>query len=305
MEKKIFLTVDGSERNREAVSELGSLFKDQPECHFMLFHCAEQYSSLFVEVGRGRGDKAIRRARNALLDIGFPEDRIEQKVKNDSYDPTHDILKEAKNQGIWTIALARKGQSNLEKFLLGSVSNKVAHYGDLLTVWVVDTPLHKSQEVLIAVKGNEDCRMLAKYAGEYFGSILGLKFTLLHLIPPMPPAFWDDGHILAPEERDKRDAQVAQWRSGYALEAEGYLSEGRKIMVESGVPLENVEVSVKETVEGIARDLLNMIAAKPYRIAVIGKNSFHGKTPFLLGSRADKILNNARGAILCMVDSPK
>lgn len=54
---------------------------------------------------------------------------------------------------------------------------------------------------------------------------------------------------------------------------------------------------------GIARDLLEEIARERYQMVMIGKKSLQKKTPFLLGSFANKLLHNAKGVILCLVDS--
>ena len=54
--------------------------------------------------------------------------------------------------------------------------------------------------------------------------------------------------------------------------------------------------------EGIARDLLIEMDAHKFQVVVMGKKSFHERKPFLMGSHAAKILQNAKGVILCLVD---
>ncbi len=81
------------------------------------------------------------------------------------------------------------------------------------------------------------------------------------------------------------------------------MSKGRDLLMARGVPENNVEITIRVTKEGIARDLLNDIAARQYEFVVIGKKSFEEKKPFLMGSHAHKVLQNAKGSILCMVDA--
>jgi nucleotide-binding universal stress UspA family protein len=38
-------------------------------------------------------------------------------------------------------------------------------------------------------------------------------------------------------------------------------------------------------------------------MVVMGKKSFHERKPFLMGSHANKVLQNVKGAVLCLVDS--
>jgi hypothetical protein len=54
--------------------------------------------------------------------------------------------------------------------------------------------------------------------------------------------------------------------------------------------------------EGVASDLINEIELNHYKIVLIGKKSFNKKTSYLLGNRANKILYNVRGVILCLLD---
>lgn len=214
MQKKILFAVDGSDRCLDALATVGELFKDQSDCDLELFHSVQEFSNIYTveadEVDTSKafakraariGDHVLEAASDVLLASGFPADRIQHKVNLESEDPAEDILTRARAEGISTIALGRRGLSKVEGFLLGSVSNKVAHYSGRTAVWIVDTPVHQSRKVLLAVEGFQDCLALTHYAGEFFGSIPGLQFTLLHLISPVPPAFWDDGHILSPEEK--------------------------------------------------------------------------------------------------------
>lgn len=315
MKKKILFAVDGSQKCLDALTTVGELLKDHSDCDLELFHSVQEFSNLYTieadEVDTSKafakraariGDHVLQAASDVLLASGFPADRIQHKVNLASEDPAEDILKRARAEGISTIALGRRGLSKVEEFLLGSVSNKVAHHSGRTAVWIVDTPVHQSRKVLLAVEGVQDCLALTHYAGEFFGSIPRLEFTLLHLIPPVPPAFWDDGHILSPEEKKDRKAHAEKWRSEWMKQAEKYMSEGRNFLVQKGVPPENVTTTIVPTREGVASDLLNEIEDKHYEIVLMGKKSFHKKTPYLLGNRANKTLHKARGVILCLLD---
>jgi nucleotide-binding universal stress UspA family protein len=315
MQKKILFAVDGSDRCFDALSGVGELLKDQSDCDLELFHSVQELSKAYnveadgVDASRvfasrveKIGNAILEKSKGVLLASGFPTERTQVKVELGSEDPAEDILRRAHANGISTIALGRRGLSKIGRFLLGSVSNKVAHYCDRGTVWIVDTPIEQSRKVLLAVEGVQDCLVLTRYTGEFFSSIPGLEFTLLHLVPPIPPAFWDDGHILSPEERQDRKAYVEKWRSEWMKQAEEYMGEGRDFLVQKGVPPENVTITIVPTREGITSDLLNEIENQHYEIVLIGKKSFHKKTPYLLGNRANKILHKARGIILCLLD---
>jgi nucleotide-binding universal stress UspA family protein len=318
MTKQILLAVDGSERGFEAVSIVGNLIKDHPGLHLSLFHCVLEVASLLPgELNTGlnaspmptpvdqerQGKTIFEEALRRLQPTGFPESRITFKLKAFSVDPAQDIVTEAESGTIRTIAVGRRGLNRLQNILLGSVSSRVAQYARQHTVWIVDTPVHDSREVLVAMEGLPDARAITTYLAEFIAPIPRLKYTLIHLAPPVPPTLWDDGHILSPAEQGERQRDLDRWQSDYRQRVECFLTEGRDLLIQKGVPEQDVTVVVQPTREGIARDLLNEVAVRKCHLVVMGKRSFQEKKPFLLGSHANKILQNLKDSILCLVDS--
>ena len=318
MDKKMLLAVDGSPKGFEAVSILGSLLKGQSDLKLLVFHCVQQLAriapgELCMNVEETCrlpfsdqekiGNFVLQEANRRLVEAGFPRDRIELELQLDSTDPALDILAEASKKGIRTIAVGRRGRGQLESLLLGSVSSKVAQYSKDRTVWIIDTPVHQSGKVLVAIEGAPDSRALTQYTAEYVSGITGLSYTFMHLMPPIPPTFWDDGHILGSAEQKDRQSRIDSWRSDWTGRVEKYMTEGRTELARQGIAEDKVDTFILQTKEGIARDLLNEIAEHQFQLVVMGKKSFHERKPFLLGSHANKVLQNAEGAILCLVDS--
>jgi nucleotide-binding universal stress UspA family protein len=316
--KKILVAVDGSEKGYEAVSIVGDFLKSHPDIEMALFHCVPEVAGLLPgELFAGLestvktsladqqkvGNVVFSECRRRLVDVGFPEHKINVRLKLDSADPAEDIQLEAGSQGIRSIAMGRRGRSQLETLLLGSVSSKVALYSRHHSVWIVDTPVYKTRKVLVAMEGLPDARVLIDYVAEVLAPIPELQYHFIHLMPPVPPTFWDDGHILGPDEQRDRQARVEKWRSVWKKNVEQFMLEGRNLLTAGGVPEENLEVTITLTKEGIARDLLNEIAAKQYQLVVMGKKSFDERKPFLMGSHAHKVLQNVKGSIICMVDA--
>ncbi len=318
MDKKLLCAVDGSPRGLDSVSVLGNLLKDQQEITLVLFHCVQQLArmlpgELAVDVEgstglpqvdlRKLGNKVLEESKRRLTEAGFPEDRIEVKLRVDSIDPGQDIMSEAVTSSIRSVALGRRGRSTIEALLIGSVSSKVAQYAKDRTVWIVDTPVPQSRRVLIAMEGAPDCRALAKYTADFIAPIPGLKYTFLHLMPPVPPTFWDDGHILGSSEQKDRQSRVEKWATDWIRKVEGFMSEARSMLAARGVPERSIETRIEPTKEGVARDLLNEIKRHEFQLVVLGKKSFHERKPFLLGSHANKILQNTKNSVLCLVDA--
>ena len=317
MDKSILFAVDGSESSLQVASVLGKLLKDQTRNDILVFHCVQQLATIYpgeiaeiqssdrssTDLQKKLGDAVLGSSRNALEEAGFPVNRIRLELGLGCLDPAQDILAKAEAERIRTIALGRRGRSTLQSLLLGSVSSKVAHYARYRTVWIVDSEVDQTNKVLIAMAGLPDSRALTYYATEFLAPIPQMHYTLFHIMPPVPPTFWDDGHILGPEEQKDRQSRINNWRQEWTRKVEKFMDEACHSIVEQGVPAINVEKRIVQTKEGIARDLLNEINLGRYQMVVMGKKSFHERKPFLMGSHANKVLQNIERAILCLVDA--
>ena len=316
--QKFLMAVDGSNRCNDVIASLAKILKDVPDCNVLLYHCVQSLSGshyyralselpqqyeISAEAEKRMGGEILEQSRNILLENGFSQAKIELQLKLNSGDPAMDIVAEAKKKDIGAIVLGRRGLSRVATILVGSVSRKVAEYSGSTPVWVVDATLHQSQKVLIAVQGMPGGRMLNRHAAENIAHLPYSEYTFIHLMPPMPPYLWDDGHILNPEERSTRQSQIDQWQAGYKKQFQEVMEEGKDALVQRGINPDKVKMRVEPTKVGIARDLLAEIAREQYQMVIIGKKSLQKKTPFLLGSFANKLLHNARGVILCLVGS--
>ena len=315
--RKVLIATDGTQKGLEMVSALGRLLKDRKDIGVVLFHCVQQVAALLPEdlcmdvvdscklpcdSQEKLGRAVLIASSSSLIEAGFPEANLEVRLKIESVDPAGDIIEQAKIEGIRTIAVGRRGRSPVGALLLGSVSAKVAQYAADRVVWVVDTPLNDSQNVLVAMEGTPEARALADYSSEYFVGCSDLNYSFVHIIPPLPPEFWDDGHILNESEQEQRRARIEKWRTEWTGGVERCMAQGRDILAGSGADPRKVETMVLPTREGIARDLLTEIDAHKFAIVVMGRKSFREKKPFALGSHASKILQNSKGVILCLVN---
>ncbi len=314
--RTLLLAVDGTQRGLETVSIMGRLLKDQEDMKIVLLHCVQQVVTLLPEdlcmdieetsrlpsEAQDRVGQAVLKASSRrLIDAGFPEANVEFRLKLDSVDPALDIIDQANIEQIRTIVVGRRGRSQAEVLLLGSISGKVAHYARDKAVWIVDAPVSDSTKVLIAMEGVPEDRELASYTAELLGPCPGLSYTFMHIMPPMPPKFWDDGHILDSAEHKVRQSRIEKWMAEWTETVGGYMSEGRDLLLERGGGEQRVESLILSTREGIALDLLNEIDVHKFHIVVMGKTSFRERNPFLMGSHSSKILHHARAVILCLV----
>ena len=317
MKKEMLLAVDDSSECLQAMETVVRLLSSDPTVHFCVLHClppltrlrpgeiwdAESTRVHVEKRQKEEAEKVFQQLKAVFHAQGIPEERVAFRMKAETPDPGGAILEEAKSRGIRTLVLGRRGRSPTQSLLLGSVSSRVAHYAEHRTVWVAAPPVHETRKVLIAVEGHPHCRMLTHYVSEWLAPVPGLKYTILHLLPRIPPTFWDDGHILNERERKDRASEMERWRREWLNKVEKFMDEARHALEANGVPRDAVEIKIVPIKEGIARDLLKEVSRNRYQMIVIGRRSIEEKKPFLLGSHANKILHHAKATTVCLVGS--
>ena len=112
------------------------------------------------------GQAVLQASLRKLTEAGFPKANVELRLKLDSLDPALDIIDQADIERIRTIVVGRRGRSQVEALLLGSISGKVAQYARDKIVWIVDTPVNDSMKVLIAMEGVPEVRELSYYSAD-------------------------------------------------------------------------------------------------------------------------------------------
>lgn len=317
MEKKILVAVDGEQKSLEAVSVLGKVVKNLPHVHLVLFHSLQPTSAISPGELCTRlescnppptGDREkigrciLDEARCRLTASGFPENRIETRLKVDGGDAARDILVESDALGIDTVALGRHGRGQVKGFLLGSVSNKVAMYARNKNVWIVDTPINETNKVLISVQEAPGSCKLVEYASEFFGGTTFMDFTLMHILPPVPPTYWDDGHILDEAERKERQQRIERWKSDTLRMVEQQAAQECDIMKVRGIPESHLKQLVLPAKQGVALDTLNEIEEHKFSMVIIGRNAPADRRTDIIGGQANRVLQGARGTIICLVN---
>jgi nucleotide-binding universal stress UspA family protein len=140
--KRILLIVDGSEQAFEVV-KYASKFFNPDETEVVLFHVMDQVPDAFwdwekdplvphhleyMQAWEGQKKKKVEafmsKAREVLMDAGFPRDGIEASIQRRKEGIARDIIVESSG-GYNALLLGRKGQSTLEDQLMGSVANKL------------------------------------------------------------------------------------------------------------------------------------------------------------------------------------
>ncbi len=312
MGEKLLFGVDSSETSRAALAVVGDLLKSSEGLDATIFHCATPFGDdetvhLDETVPRVvpiAGSKAadnqrvLSLAKDALVGSGFDSSRVSTALQEYCSDPAVAMLHMACNQGYETIALARRKRARTDPSPMGSVAYRLVYTADKRAIWLVDPPL-VSKDVLVALVGAPISRRVMEHVARYFGHLRDERITFMHVVPRLPPAYWDDGHILKGDERKERIAKIA---SDYGEMVKDVADIGREMLLEAGVPRKNVKFRVRTLKRGMARDIIREMERGRYGILVIGRRGSRNISRFPLGSKAAKLLHSARGRMVCIVN---
>jgi nucleotide-binding universal stress UspA family protein len=156
MSKRILIAMDDSENALRAVREVAETFT--PESQVTLFSVLPDTAALcemnspeltayfqsqqvvfcaLQDQKKRVIEAALERARQELVAAGFDAGRIVLKAQQRKHGVARDIVAEAR-QGYDLIVIGRRGMSGIQEFFLGSVSQKVLHAAQDISVLMVN-----------------------------------------------------------------------------------------------------------------------------------------------------------------------
>jgi nucleotide-binding universal stress UspA family protein len=293
---KIMCAVDGSEFSEWGVQFLQALAGRPPET-VTLIHVVDTPSTKTTAAKKTTswkrvtsaldktGTQVLRRMeRTAKVGLGQavtrPHTKIRSLLVHGAIAST--IIKEARRRKADLIVLGSRGLSDVQGFLLGSVSRKVSLIAPC-PVLVIKRPLTKLDHVLLAVDGSKQSRAAVGFLSKRFLPET-THVTVLSVVEPLvtelaaryvPPS---DLEALIKPKRDKTIQLVGGLR-------ELFLKEGYAVTTE--VATDHVTNGILKHADGSHADLL-----------VAGSRGLTGSERLRLGSVSETLLKYAGCSVL-------
>jgi nucleotide-binding universal stress UspA family protein len=159
-----------------------------------------------------------------------------------------------------------------------------------------------AHKLLIPLDSSEGAWHAVEYVADTFGKTPEVQVTLLHILSGLPPAFWDDGHILGDQEREARQRMVAGWQTEQEKQWQGLVKKAHDRLNRAGIPQAAVANKFKPKYYDVAEDILTEAATGGFGNIVMGRRGLGKAKALLLGSVTNKVVQNAKGCAVTVVE---
>ena len=156
-------------------------------------------------------------------------------------------------------------------------------------------------KLLIALDSSEGAWRAVEYVAKTFGQTAGVQVTLLHILSGLPPAFWDDGHVLQDKEREARQRLVVSWQKEQEKNWLDLVNKARQHLTAAGLAQEAVANKFKPRYYDVAEDIINEAQTEGFNTVVMGRRGLGMAKALLLGSITRKVVDSAKGFAVTIV----
>ncbi len=156
-------------------------------------------------------------------------------------------------------------------------------------------------KLLIALDSSEGAWRAVDYVAETLGRTPGVQVTLLHILSGLPPAYWDDGHVLQEKEREARKRLVASWQQEQEKLWQDLVHKAHQRLTAAGLAKGAVTNKFKPKYYDVSDDILDEAKTGAFDTIVMGRRGLGKAKALLLGSVTRKVVDNAKGCAVVIV----
>ncbi len=313
-EKKILISVDGSEHSFEAVRYVAQMLP-AGRAKVTLFHVISRLPDSLLDVKKTSGigykfvgsqaweqhqEKKIgdfmERASRILKTAGYSTDSISVVVRQRKGGIARDIGREAQ-KGYDALVLGRRGVSRFKDFIIGSVANKLIDHLQNVPLWVVGGH-PDTKKILVAMDGSEGAMAAAEYVGNVLGDACP-ELLLLNVVRGLL-ALELSYEELSFEERDlikltKEELEKAK------VEMESVFEDATKKLEQKGVDIRRIKTKFVSEAISRAGSIVEEADKGGYDTIVVGRRGLSKVEAFFMGRVSSKVMQLAKEKALWIV----
>ena len=307
--KKIVIPLDGSKNALKSLDYVLQMFGHEHDLNLSLIYIMPSFPPILIDdktidketyAHMASGDKKLvnkaerllREAKNALIEKGFSEKRIEAIFRKKEKGIAQDVCHWADRKMVDAVLITRRGQSDLETFFMGRVSESLVEHCTECPVWIVGGAVD-SKKVLVCLDSSDNALRAVDHAGFMLAGTdchITVLHTMRHLTRYVPMEVLEDAPDLQRLYKEKAGKRIAP-----------YMEEAREMLFEAGLTEEQVTTRVVDGSRSPADDILKEARSKGYGTIVLGRRGLSGVKAFVFGSVTKKILHHSAGLSIWIV----
>ncbi|MBW2206064.1 MAG: universal stress protein [Deltaproteobacteria bacterium] len=306
--KKVIIPVDGSKNALKSLKYLDLVFKMNHNLDVDLVYITpsltsafgnepmdkETYTSLSIAEKKivNKGERILQDAKNTLVKMGFDEERIKTVSRKKQIGISQDICVFAESTRVDAVLVTRRSHTDLETFFMGRVTDRLVEQCKNAPVWIVGGSVD-SKKVLICVDRSGNALRAVDHVG-FMLSGTDCQITLFNTMR--------DLKRMIPKEVVEEAPELEKlWEEKAAREVGETMKKAKAMLIEAGIPEEQISKRVVQGSRSPGDDIIKEAKQKGYGTIVMGRRGISGFKEFVFGSVTKKILNQATGFVVWIV----
>lgn len=314
---RILVANDGSDHSLLTVRYVSSIL-DRDRFEVVLFNVVTRVPESFVDFEKKssgynyrlvsvdeweeKQQKAIQefmeKAKNILLDAGFPDEAITIRIDDRKIGIARDIAAESQN-GYKALVLGRRGLSDLKDFMLGSVAEHILGLVPI-PVWIVGGS-RPPAKVLVCLDSSEESMLCLTHLGDVLETSRNLEITLFHAVRSfrsfrnfMREAFSSQGDKTAIEKMEDELDKAA------ALMAPSF-DKARATLISHGVDPAQIDQKIAREASNSAHAIIEEAEKGDYDSIIVGRRGLSKVEEFIMGRVSNKVIHLAKDRTVWVV----
>lgn len=295
LKDKILVAVDASDCCLETIRHITQRNPFQKK-HLVLYHVfitlpdfywdiemepksrgAVTYVRAWETAQKNKIEQFMGKARQMLIDAGFPEEAVTVKIKQSEKGIARDIVEEAKD-GYLAVIISRRCEGGLPEPFLGSNASKVIQKLHFVPIFIAGKRL-PGKNILVALDRSEGAMRAVDFVGELMSGY-DFKVTLLHAIR-------DGEHIRSVpsyEPLPKEEVQIAEQNVSAVFD------EAKRHLIDYGFKSDYITSKVITGISSPPRAIVQEAERGGYSPIVIGRRGLSKFQEFFMGSVSNQVI---------------